>query len=326
MNTVRKIFVLAVILSVAFLAFPQKALAAPPTKVVLGDTYTLGSGEVLNEDLLVLGGTVRLEEGSTINGNVMIMGGSLSAAGRINGDLTAAGGVVSLEATSVVTGDLSTLGAAVSRHQDAVIEGETLNNEDVPFGVVPGAWQDRFGVPSAMSPYLDLGWFILRVVLWGLLAMLVVMFLPEPTERVTRAVKSQPLVAGGLGIATGLILPILLVVLALTICLIPITVLGFLLLGAAWLFGIIALGLELGRRVGRVFDQEWHAALAAGVGTFLLTLVLNGLSAVVPCVGWLPQVLVGALGLGGVLLTRFGTQEYTNGTSALEVVDTPPTL
>lgn len=326
MKRFNKIFSIIIILALLLLAAPRPALAAPPAEVVLGDTYTLSSGEVLDEDLLVLGGTVTLEEDSTINGSVMIMGGTLTAAGRINGDLTAAGGLVSLESTAVVTGDLSTLGATVQRHQDAVIEGETLTNRDLPFGMTPGTWQDRFAMPPGTAPFLDLGWFILRVVLWGLLAILVVMFLPAPVERVTRAIKSQPLVAGGLGIATGLILPLLLVVLALTICLIPISILGFLLLGAAWAFGLIALGLELGKRFGKVFNQEWHPAVAAGVGTFMLTMLLNGLSAVLPCVGWIPQLLAGALGLGGVLLTRFGTQEYTNGSLAIEPVVPPAEL
>jgi hypothetical protein len=326
MNLFKKIFPIFVVLALVLLAAPKPALAAPPAKVVLGDSYTLGSGQTLDEDLVVLGGMVTLEEDSTVNGDVMIMGGTLDAAGTINGNLTAAGGVVSLGATAVVTGDLSTLGAQVERHQDAVVEGETLTNQDLPFGVVPGTWQDRFAMPSGPARFLDLGWFILRVVLWGLLAILVVMFLPVQVERVRRGIISQPVISGGLGIATALILPLLLVVLALTICLIPISILGFLLLGAAWAFGLIALGLELGRRFSKVFNQEWHPALAAGVGTFMLTLLLNGLSAIIPCVGWIPQVIVGALGLGSVLLTRFGTQEYTNGSMAIEAVEPPPAL
>jgi hypothetical protein len=325
MNIAKKIFTLIIILSVVLLALPRQALAAPQAKVIMGDSYTLSSGEVLNEDLLVLGGTVRLEDGSTVNGSVMLMGGQLWAAGRINGDLTAAGGMVSLQASAVVTGDFSTLGAQVERNQDAVIEGETLTNQDLPFGFVPGAWQDTFMMPNGVTPILDLGWFFLRVVLWGLLAMLVVMFLQAPTERVARAINNQPLVAGGLGIATGLILPIVLVVLAITICLIPISVLGFLVLGAAWAYGLVALGLELGKRFGSIFKQEWHAALAAGVGTFLLMLILNGLSAVLPCVGWIPQVLAGALGLGGVMLTRFGTQEYPDQPAAVGAIEPSPT-
>ena len=324
MNTIKKILYLMVIVSVVLLALPNPALAAPSGKVILGDSYTLESGEVLNEDLLILGGSVRLEEGSTVNGDIMLMGGTLWVAGTIDGDLTVAGGSVSLRDSALVTGSFSSMGADVERNQSAEIEGETFTDQDLPFNIVPGTWQNSMMMPSGVRPFLDLGWFFLRVVLWGLLAMLVVMFLPTQTERIIRAVNSQPWVAGGLGIATGLILPILLVVLALTICLIPFSLIGFLVLGAAWALGLVALGQELGKRFGRIFKQEWHPALAAGVGTFLLTLILNGLNAVLPCLGWIPSVLVGALGLGGVMLTRFGMQEYPNEPAAVEAIEPVP--
>ena len=38
--------------------------------------------------------------------------------------------------------------------------------------------------------------------------------------------------------------------------------------------------------------------------------MLGGISELIPCVGWLPLVLVGLWGLGAVIMTRFGTQEY----------------
>jgi hypothetical protein len=326
MNILKKTLFVVTIVTVLLLALPQQALAASPGKVVLGDTFTLESGEVLNEDLLILGGTVRLEEGSTVNGNVMVMGGNLFASGFIRGDVTVVGGNVSFQNSATVTGNLSSLGGQVQRDQDVQIQGDTFNNQNIPFGIMPGNWRNDFVFPAAAASYpvLDLGWFLLRVVLWGLVSMLIVMFLPSQTERVARAVTSQPLVAGGLGIATGLILPIVLVVLAITICLLPISLIGFLALFLAWAYGLIAMGFELGKRFGRVFKQEWHPALAAGVGTFLLTLMLNGVSAVLPCLGWVPQVLVGALGLGAVLLTRAGTKDYPYETAAIEPVEVPP--
>ena len=44
----------------------------------------------------------------------------------------------------------------------------------------------------------------------------------------------------------------------------------------------------------------------------MLTLVTFGIDSI-PCVGWLAPFFVTALGLGGVLLTRFGTQDYPPG-------------
>jgi hypothetical protein len=77
-----------------------------------------------------------------------------------------------------------------------------------------------------------------------------------------------------------------------------------------WGFGLISLGLEVGRRIAKMFHLEWVAAVSAGVGTFALVLVLNGLEAVIPCFGWVFPALAGFVGLGAVLLTRFGTQSY----------------
>jgi len=79
----------------------------------------------------------------------------------------------------------------------------------------------------------------------------------------------------------------------------------------AWMFGLIALGLEVGKRLAQLFKQEWAPAAAAGAGTFVLMLVLNGAREAVPCVGWIFPALAGMLGLGAVILTRFGWQTYS---------------
>jgi hypothetical protein len=140
--------------------------------------------------------------------------------------------------------------------------------------------------------------------------MLTVMFLAKPANRVAHAAVSEPWLSGGVGLLTAIIAPIVLVLLSLTIILIPLTFTTFIVLAIAWGFGLISLGLELGRRLSKVFDQAWHPALAAGVGTFALILVINGLDALIPCLGWIPKFIIGVLGLGSVLITFFGTRDY----------------
>ena len=85
----------------------------------------------------------------------------------------------------------------------------------------------------------------------------------------------------------------------------------------AWAFGLISLGTELGNRFAGIFKSQWHPALAAGAGTFLLILVINGIEAAIPCLGLLPKIIIGVLGLGSVLLTRFGTHAYAPTTPAV---------
>jgi hypothetical protein len=90
-------------------------------------------------------------------------------------------------------------------------------------------------------------------------------------------------------------------------------------LALAWLFGLIAIGTEVGERFTRAINQTWAPPLTAGLGTFLMMIVVGGIG-LVPCIGWLGTLLVALLGIGGVILTIFGTQPYPR----VVVPTTPP--
>jgi hypothetical protein len=98
-----------------------------------------------------------------------------------------------------------------------------------------------------------------------------------------------------------------------TLILIPVAVLvvfvGALALVLAWLFGIIALGNEVGERFTQSINQTWAPVFTAGFGTFLLMLV-GGAIGEIPCIGWLFVALVGLVGIGAAVLTRFGTRPF----------------
>jgi hypothetical protein len=165
------------------------------------------------------------------------------------------------------------------------------------------------------SPALNAVAFIFKVFLWAALAVLLVLFLPVHTRRVSQSAINQPLIAGGLGLLTVVALPVLVLALAITILLIPVSLLVIALAALAWMFGLIALGLEVGDRLAQLLKQEWAPAVEAGAGTFVLILILNGLQQVVPCVGWIAPAIAGMVGLGAVLLTRFGLQTYPPATA-----------
>jgi hypothetical protein len=341
MKWTRKLTLSIAILCLFVLALPTQALAASPGLVVIGDRYTLESGETLDEDLLVLGGTVTLEAGSFVNGNILILGGSLEVAGEVDGDITAAGGFIELASTAVVRGDIVYAGGNLSRDPGATVTGETRSETGTPYSFIipfhrdiapfsdiqlPGGVQvPNFSVQ--VNPFFEGLWFILRSLLWALLAMLVVMFFSNQADRAADAMIKQPLVTGGLGLLTAVLAPLVVILLVLTICLIPVALILALGLMIAWAFGLIALGMELGQRFARAFKSEWHPALAAGLGTFILMLVLNGIGWAIPCIGWVPGALAGAIGLGGVLLTRFGSQRYPAAFPlAPAPIDVPPSV
>ncbi len=298
-------------------AFPIAALAASPSDVVIGNSYTLESGQTLSTDLFVLGGNVNLKEGSTVTGNVLILGGTAQAAGTINGDLTVLGGTLSLADSFILKGNLNYAGTVLNRAPGAQINGQVNTSTNAPYFVFPGGTR----IPmfnSYANPFFTVGGYFLGLFLWALVAMLVAMFIPTHLTRTTETALSQPLLSGGLGILTVIIVPIVVVLLTITICLIPVAFIGAVLLIVAWVFGLIALGLEVGKRISLAFKHEWHPGITAGLGTLVLMAILNGI-AFIPCVGWIPKALVGAVGLGAVLLTQFGRKPYIRSLSV------PPT-
>jgi hypothetical protein len=315
----------AILLSTLFLSLiPGTALAASQEAVVIGNNYTLESGETLNDDLFVLGGSVDLLAGSTINGNVLIIGGSVQASGTIIGNVTVLGGTLNLGSAFVLQGNLTNAGAAINRNPGAQIFGEENTIQNAPYFVFPG----QVRIPTFnydLNPFFSVISFFFRLFLWTLIAMLVTMFFPNHLTRISQTAIQQPLISGGMGILTVIVLPIILVLLFITICLIPVSLLGGLILVLAWAAGLISLGYELGKRIGAMLKQEWHPAILAGIGTLALMLVLNGVDAIVPCVGWIPKVLVGLLGLGAVLLTQGGMKPYLPNQSQPQIDSTGST-
>ena len=296
-------------------------------KLVIGGTYSLESGESLDGSLLILGGTANLEAGSTVEKDVTVIGGTINVNGQVKGDVSAVGGMVSLGSTAVIGGDVNTLAGQLTRDDGARIEGQVNTGTTGPFAlVVPGTIQipglenlpliplpKNFNAPAVnvrFNPVWDGLWWLIRSFLWAALAVLLALFLSQRTERVAESVLKNPLVAGGMGCLTILIVPLILLVLVITICGIPFALLGAFMLWIAWGFGIIVIGYEIGKRLAQLFKADWAIPVSAGIGTFALTLGLNGIGALVPCVGWMAPAAVGLVGLGAVLLTRFGGRVY----------------
>jgi hypothetical protein len=290
-------------------------------QLVLGQSFTLNSGETMNGDLLVLGGSATLEQGATLNGDVAVLGGVLTIAGQVNGNAAVFGGGAELASTAHITGNLSVIGSTLVRTAGSLVDGQVFNSATAapqsatsaqplpgsPIVVLPGA------VRGSLAPLWSALAALVRSLALALMAMLVMLFLAPHAQRVAQAAVDQPLIAGGVGLITLLLAPVALLLMVLTILLIPIAALAVIALLVAGLFGWIAIGLEIGQRFSRAVHQEWHPALSAGVGTFVLTLVAAALTSipVVACIGWLLPFLVGLVALGAVGMTRFGTRAVT---------------
>jgi cytoskeletal protein CcmA (bactofilin family) len=316
MNNSKKIFSIVLLLVLVFV--PTRSASAKgflDGQIVFGSTFTLKSGDTLDGDLVVLGGMADIEEDAVVKGSVVVIGGEVDVAGEITRDVVVIGGRISLGEKSIVEGDLVKIGGSLDRSPGSLVKGEIINNiPAMPFIHIPNVPNvPKFPVePTVRWPFDPLGKVLglfFRSALIGALAMLVIMFLQVQVERVARAIVRQPLITGSVGLLTMLFTPVVTIVLVVTIILIPVAIIAVILLTLAWIFGVIALGLEVGQRFTRMINQEWPLVLTVGFGTFLLLLVVGAID-LVPCIGLLGHFMVAMVGIGGVVLTIFGSRPY----------------
>lgn len=291
----------------------------PGDKFVFGGRYRLKSGEAINGNLVVMGGTAILEQDSAVNGDVVLVGGTLEAGGTINGDVNAIGGTITLFDSAVVNGDLNVTSVSLTTSPSAAITGKVNENvfnlEEIQLGQAPESI-DNTVTQTAARTWVDfiirVLWAGLRILAMSILAALVVLLAQKPTDRVARSIIGQPLIASGFGLLTILAAPIVLLLLTITLILIPVAIILVFVLGIGFLFGWIAIGYEIGLRMEKALKQTWAPAISAGIGTFVLTTAAS-LVGFIPCIGWVIPFIISVVGIGGVLISQFGTTLYTTG-------------
>jgi hypothetical protein len=268
--------------------------------------------------LFLIGGNIIIEEGSHILGDIVLIGGSVNIDGTIERNVSVMGGSILLGNNALVEGDVSTLGSSLHRSPTARIEGEVITSR-FPGIRLPGPVQldwpqiqvDRPIFPFDFTPWWDFSGFLARTLGLAALGMVVVLIAPNATSRAAHAASSQPILAGGLGLMTVVVVVPLLIVTAITLIFLPVSLVGLLILVVAVIFGWICLGLEIGKRTALLFKKDWSLAVNAGIGIVVLSLLLEVFH-IIPCIGWFGfgPILVGLVGLGSVVATRFGTRYY----------------
>lgn len=284
--------------------------------VVVGGSALLETGSIFYGDLVVIGGSATVEPGAEFNGTVVAIGGSLTVDTEIKGDVVVIGGPTLLKSNALVRGDLVTIGGPVQKEEGARVDGELIDNPTPPTRPevnIPAVDTPRF---DFVNPFWEAFGLLIRSAAFGLLAGFLALFLPEQFRRVSNVAMRQPLRASGMGILTYIVFIVVMVALALFSVLIvtllltiPLFIIVPFVLVAGWAFGWFALGAEVGVRLVGLFNREWPLPISAILGTFLLTLI-SGLFTFdfIICFGWVVPVFLSLLGVGAVVMTRFGTQ------------------
>lgn len=341
------LILLTLLLLGAFLlpGMPVAASTPPPDDgvVIWNEDYVLAAGEELDGDLIVFNGDATLESESRIRGNAVIWNGNAEVNGIIEENLVATNGDVRLGEDALVQGDVvcswncDVEQLAGARIGGKIVEGPSLRG--IPFAdwgetglriQVPPPDRQPFWISGAEQL---LRWLfrivrgIVTVLVIAAIGGVVALIWPEATDRVGLTAFRSPGASLGIGALTLLAGITLVTVLAITICLSPAAALIALALGAAALFGWVAIGARVGRRLLKALNTGDVAPLwVASLGTLIITLITMGLSAAfcLAPLGWLLMFIIGCFGLGAVVLTRFGTTPYVPGRTWETSNSSPP--
>jgi hypothetical protein len=283
-------------------------------RVVIGQNFTLQTGETVDGDVVVVGGQASIQTGATVRGDLVVIGGSLQMDGEVGGSAIVIGGSVLLGSASIVGNDMVALGGAFQRGDGSRIGGDLITNLSIAReggrgrSVLPfPAFPPRAGIALDFGPLTTLTFIFLQALVLGAVGMLLAAFLHPQLDRVGQVARAQPFAAGSFGLLTVLAAPLAITLMAITFILIPLALAAALLVALAGLFGMIALGQLVGEQLMNSLHRRWDAVLTAGLGAFVLGLGLGAVNQI-PCIGPLASVLVGLLGLGAVAMTMFGTR------------------
>lgn len=252
-------------------------------------------------DLLILGGNVTLPENNSINGNVHLFLGKFILNGEINGDVSFMNGDLILGDSALLHGDLNLGGGSFHRSPDSVIEGRINTGAGLPLPSVPERESSQDGLLLLRA--------ILNGLLSGLVAAALIRYFPSGIGRVSEAITHHSLASGAMGVLVGIVGISLLVTMAYTILLIPISILTLFLLAAGVFLGWVGLGNELGRLLVRVVKRPVRPSLAAFFGMLIFMSAFQLLTSI-PMFGGALGIAFASIGLGAVSLTRFGLRRF----------------
>ena len=253
-------------------------------------------------------GDVNVGPDETVN-DAVAYGGSVNVEGKVEGDVVAFGGSVHLGPHAEVDGDVTAFGGAIRRESGAQVHGEVVNFGGSGMGkaiastarrAVEHDNHSRHG--SSESFFSGVPWFLLQFALYFGLGFLFIMFAPSRMKLIESELMRDPVKSGLVGFAGAVALIPLSVLLAVTIVgvvLIPVLWIGAVLAVVA---GYAAISSEIGTLLPFLSGRRKTQAAVLALGILVLLVVSR-----IPYLGVFTLVVLGAVALGAVIRTRFGS-------------------
>ncbi len=269
--------------------------------LVFDGMHHLAANETLQGELIQFDGVTTVAPQARITGSVYMLGGELRLDGAIDGDISLLDGVVIFGPTAAVAGRVNRAGGQLSGAEQAHISGGL--RESVALEIPIELTRTQRSAHDSLLQSLIGGFFL------GIVAVVVVHFLPHTVHRISHAATRHVLVSASLGLLVAVVGPALAVMMAFTVVLVPLAFLTLFIGALAVAYGWIALGVTLGNWLAARFPNRSAPAIRAFLGTWLFMLLL-GLVGLIPIAGPYLGLASALIALGAVLLTRFGAHTF----------------
>jgi hypothetical protein len=248
-----------------------------------------------------IGSDVVIEVGQKVR-NVVAIGGQITINGKVDNHVVAIGGSAVLTKTAFVGGNVVSLGGVIVMARDAQVNGSlTEINSSNFYDALTASLSTEWEGWSWIFAIISLSFFLVILVL----ALLIVALLPKPITVVAEAIThhTYKVVLWGLfGLIMIAPLALLLTVSVVGIALIPLEVI---VVACAILLGFVAVGQLVGRKTYRLLKRPNSGMVRETFWGLILLWLIGWL----PYIGWMVKAVAIVIGLGAVLVTRFGTHE-----------------
>lgn len=248
-------------------------------------------GEVICSDLTSFGGSVTID--GVVKGDVVVFGGNVVINGAVNGNVTIYGGNLNLQDGAQVNGDVHVCGGDWTGSSDSQLHRSV-------FSCTKSLGTLLTSVSGANIRF----WSTL---VWVLLGILLTSLLPEHVMLVRTTANCKMGRSFVLGLLSVLLAPAILAVLVGLIISIPLAILVSVGLIAAWALGTVAIAWIVGDYIVRSVAPQYSTRLLQVV----VGMVALALAGSLPSIGLWITIGSGLVGLGAVLLSRFGTRLYS---------------
>jgi hypothetical protein len=255
-----------------------------------------------SSNIVKIGSDVTIEEGTKVR-NVLAIGGQITVDGVVDNHIVAIGGSVVLTGKAVVGGSVFCIGGIIVKGRGAEVHGNLteINADDMSAAIANALseeWEGWSWIFAIISISIFLGVLLLTI--------LTVFLIPKSIRLISSAIKEKPFKVTVWGLAGLVLIVPLAVLLAISVVGIVLIPLEMTIVLCAVLIGFIAVSQLVGRKLFTVLKRHDQSMMRETIWGLIILWLIGW----IPYVGWIVKMCAIVLGLGGFLLTRFGTNQH----------------